>query len=92
MLVGQWVGARLGQQVLRGAADAVLTGVRGAHAAGCAHALHLAAEGALTGAHPLTHRASGHNRVLFTAAGERERDWRSREMKEVVEVVAVGGW
>lgn len=68
VLVRQWVGARLGQHVLRGAGDPVLTlGVLGAQGARGGHALHLPAEGALAGAHPLAHGAARHHRILLGA-------------------------
>lgn len=69
VLVGEGVTARLGQEVLWGAGDPILTlGVLGGQATGGDHNLHLPTERALAGAHPLAHRTARHHRVLLSAA------------------------
>lgn len=68
VLVRQRVGTRLRQHVLRGAGDPVLTlGVLGAQGARGGHALDVSTEGALAGAHPLTHGAARYHWILLGA-------------------------
>lgn len=68
VLVRQRIGARLGQQVLGGAGDPVVTlGVLGAYGAGVGHALYLSAEWTLTGANSLAHCAARYHWILLGA-------------------------
>lgn len=69
VLMWERVGPRLGQQVLRGARNAILTlGVLGAQSAGRGQALDVPTERTLAGANSLSHRAARHYGVLFGAA------------------------
>lgn len=74
VLVGEGIGARLGQQVLRGTRHAVLAlGVLGAQGARRGQTLDVPAERTLAGAHSLAHRAARDHRVILGATRTHER-------------------